>query len=668
MSGYKESFNRRALVVYVIVLLFGIGCLSQILYLAISKRPLFSGDPKYCLDKTQLGWEKNPLAKDPNCRCIVTKNDIIPVRGDILDDQGNILASDFTVFDVVIDGRKLAPDSIKKKKETIVNDTIYLIDRKISRRDKEAVNKLITDLSERFYAHFKSKFGYSKEYYRKKLAEAIVEQQNVDILKSNLLSEKSLVNSKDTAFVRTLPLFQDKCRKKCIGFPSYFKRINPYGELAKQVIGTFPPERWSGIELMFHDQLAGSKGAQKILYIDGIRVPSEKFSNPQDGASIHTTINLRIQSVVYEALMEKLYQMNAQWGCVVVMDVETGEIKAITNLKRNINDKGEVGYFELLNYAFRQECEPGSTFKLASLLTYLTKVPNDTVKSYMLCGCEIAKFFEHDSRKFKTKCGVSDAVLGSRHRLGKPIEIFQRSLNEGTGTMIFDAYNNDFQSYLAALDSLGITKPLETQLGRVGAPRIIRDAKSMRTFYITTWGGFNMAPIQTLTYFNGVANNGKMVAPKIVSYITEQDKVTKLFPTVVLKEQMARKDVIDRAKKYLEAVVSGPYGTARTYKDSVPHFAGKTGTRDILVESEDGDSWQYDRSRNSISFCGYFPKEKPKYSMIVYLYDVKSMSGPAVQLFYTIAKRISTVEDADLLKEIDRSGGIKNTMYQGFMK
>jgi cell division protein FtsI (penicillin-binding protein 3) len=489
----------------------------------------------------------------------------------------------------------------------------------------------------------------------------------VDILKSNLLSEKTLVTHEDTGFIRQLPLFQDKCKKKCIGFPSYSKRIYPYGELAKRVIGSVPPGARSGLELTFNDWLSGTTGAQKVLYIDGISVPSEKFSTPQDGAAVHTTLNLRMQNIVYEALMDKLYQMGAQWGCAIVMEVNTGEIKAMANLKRHENENGKIGYYEIFNHAFRQECEPGSTFKLASLLAYLEKVPNDTAKNYMLCGCGIAKNFERDSKKFKTKCGVADAGLGSRHRLGKPVEIFQRSLNEGTGTMIFDAYRNNFQNYLAALDSIGITMPLKTQLGTVPPPGIIRDTKSMRTFYITTWGGFNMAPIQTLTYFNGVANNGKMLCPKIVSHITEQDNVVEIFPTVVLKEQMTRKDVIDRARKYLEAVVNGPYGTARTYRDSIPHFAGKTGTRDILVELSDG-KWGYDARRNSISFCGYFPMEKPKYTMIVYMYDVNGMSGTAVQLFYTIAKRIMSLETTDLMQKIDKSGGVKNSLYLDLMK
>jgi len=663
MTDYKKSFNRRVLVIYTLVLVFGIGCLVQILNLAILQRPLFTGDPNYCLDKTQTDWKKKRLASDPNLRCIVTENDIIPVRGDILDDAGNILASDFTVFDMVIDGRR-------PRYKNAPGDTLFKTpDRIVLRSDKEAVSKLVAELTEPLYYHFKNRFtDLSKEDYKKKFTEAFLSCKNVDILKSDLKSENTLVTAEDTAFIQKIPLFQNKYLKQCLGFQSRFKRIYPYGELAKRTIGTVPPGAPSGVEQAFNDWLSGIKGAQKMLYIDGIAVPSKKYSNPHDGANVHTTLNLRIQNIVYEALMDKLFQKGAQWGCAVVMEIETGEIKAMANLKRHINEKGNVGYFEIFNYALRPECEPGSTFKLASLLAYLEKVPNDSAKSHLLCGCEIAPLLKRYNSKFEPQCKKIDGKSGARHRLGKPVEIFQRSLNEGTGTMIFDAYKNNFRAYVAALDSMGITMPFITQLDTMKAPKLIKKKEDLYNFYTATWGAFNMAPLQTLTYFNGVANNGKMVCPKFVSHITEQENVVKLFPTVVLKEQMTRKDVIDRAQKYLEAVVTGPYGTARAFKDSIPHFAGKTGTRDIYVLAADGKSWIADKTRNSVSFCGYFPVENPKYSMIVYMYDVKGMSGSAVELFYTIAKRIWMADAPSLFKEVDKSGGVITTIYSNIGK
>jgi cell division protein FtsI (penicillin-binding protein 3) len=659
MSHYQKSFNRRVLVIYALVLAFGVGCLVQIVYLATWQYGLFSGeDPKYCLDKTKSDLNRSSSENDVNHRCVVTKNDIIPVRGDILDEEGNILASDFTVFDVVIDGRQ-------PRYKNAPNDTLFLTpDRMVLRSNKEAVNKLISELADQFYFQFKNKFTEnSKEHYRKLFAEAFLGKKNVDILKSILISETTLVTAEDTAFIRKMPQFQNKYLKQCLGFQSRFKRIYPYGELAKRTIGTVLPGAPSGLEKSFDEWLSGTKGAQKLLYIDGISVPSKKYSNPHDGANIHTTLNLRMQNIVYEALMDKLFQKGAQWGCAIVMEIETGEVKAIANLKRNTNEKGILGYFETFNYALRPECEPGSTFKLASLLAYLEKVPNDSAKTYLLCGCEIASLIKRYHPRFETQCKKMDGKSGARHRPGKPIEIFQRSLNEGTATMVFDAYKNNFQAYVNALDSMGITMPFVTQLDTMKTPKIIKKKEDLHNFYTATWGAFNMAPIQTLTYFNGVANNGKMVCPKFVSYITEQDKVVEAFPTVVLKEQMTRKDVIIRAKKYLEAVVAGPYGTARAYKDSIPRFAGKTGTRDIYVLAADGKTWLADKSRNSVSFCGYFPVDNPKYSMIVYMYDVKGMSGSAVELFYTIAKRIWIAETPNLHKEVDKSGGVKNTLY-----
>jgi len=341
-----------------------------------------------------------------------------------------------------------------------------------------------------------------------------------------------------------------------------------------------------------------------------------------------------------------------------LMEVKTGKIKAMANLTRYINDKGEFkGYFELLNHAFRSESEPGSTFKLASLLAYLDKVPNDDKRTYLLCGCDIAHILKRGNKQ--PQCKGNPQL----HRLVTPSEIFQRSSNEGIGTMICnDVFKNNPQHYLAALDSMRITMPLITQLQTVKAPQIKREL-SMYEFYLTTWGWGKMAPIQTLTYFNGVANNGKIVCPRIVSHITKHDKVLEIFPTVVIKEQMARKDVIERAQKYLEEVVTGTYGTAKACKDSALPIAGKTGTRDIWDEEKKA----YDKSRNSISFCGYFPADDPQYSMIVYLYDVSPKSGFAVQLFYTIAKRIMSEETTNL-NAVDKSGGVKTTKYANMGK
>jgi len=277
----------------------------------------------------------------------------------------------------------------------------------------------------------------------------------------------------------------------------------------------------------------------------------------------------------------------------------------------------------------------------------LEATPNDSVQSYHLCGCDIKGQFSN--RKFD-KCYDSDDA-GSLHRLGAPIEIFQRSYNEGTASMVFSVYPKDFKGYTNKLDQFGIIDSLPTQLGTIKPPTIRRGARDINTFYSTCFGaGFKMAPIQTLTYYNAVANNGKMIRPIFVKSITGNDGVIQVYETDVINEQIASPYTIERAKKYLHAVVTGPHGTAKKYAEFVPHFAGKTGTRDIWDPSTNS----YLKTRNSASFCGFFPFENPKYTMIVYMYNIEKMSGEAVEVFANIAQKIMNIENFSTLKEYEK--------------
>lgn len=381
--------------------------------------------------------------------------------------------------------------------------------------------------------------------------------------------------------------------------------------------------------------------------MNNIRVPLEGKIEPIDGDNLQTTINLDIQYIVYQCLMDKLLQNNAEWGCAIVMETKTGEIKAISNLTR-LGSEGNYRYSEQLNYALRHECEPGSTFKLASLLTYLEKTPDDSDKSYYLCGCDIKNQFT--GRKFD-KCYDSDDS-GTLHRKGSPIEIFQRSYNEGTASMVFSVYPKSFKKYLNALDQFGIIDSLHTQLGDIKPPTIRRNAKDINTYYSTVFGaGFKMAPIQTLTYYNAIANNGKMVRPMFVKSITNNEGVVRVFETEVIKEQICSPSTVERAKKYLQAVVTGPHGTARKFSNFSPLFAGKTGTRDIW----DPETNTYLKSRNSASFCGYFPADQPQYTVIVYLYNIAKMSGEATDVFANIAQRVMNIQNYATLKEFPKT-------------
>ena len=634
IDNSKKSYKKRLLVVYGLAVLFGVACMIKIVHLS-----LFSSDFKDCVDATVEG-----TVVDPDCNCVIYENKISPIRGEIFDDKGRVLISNYSVFDIVLDGRILTNKNKKTK-----HDSLYCAkNRVIAFSDRRAIKQVIDELATAFYNQFSNRYNFSKEYYAEKLRDAIVKGKNVTILKSDRNNARQRVTTEDTSAIFKLPVFGYK-RVKAASFPVYYRRINPYGELAKRTLGSINIQRndQTGLEQKFNSILAGEAGSRRYMLMNNIRVPLDGKIEPTDGYNLQTTLNLDIQYIVYQCLMDKLLQNNAEWGCAVVMETRTGEIKAISNLTRT-GTEGNYQYSEQLNYAFRHECEPGSTFKLASLLTYLEKTPDDSTKSYFLCGCDIKNHFS--GNRFD-KCYDSDDG-GSLHRKGTPLEIFQRSYNEGTASMVFSCYPKNYKGYLNALEQFGIMDSLNTQLENIKPPTIRRKAKDVNTYYSTIFGaGFTMAPIQTLTYYNAIANNGKMVRPMFVKSITSSDGVVQVFDTEVIKEQICSPNTVERAKKYLQAVVTGPHGTARKYANYSPLFAGKTGTRDIW----DPETKSYLKSRNSASFCGYFPAEQPQYTVIVYLYNIAKMSGEAVDVFANIAQRVMNIQNYATLKEYPKA-------------
>ena len=614
----KKSYKKRLLAIYGLALFLGVACVIKIIYLSV-----FASEFK---------------------DSVIYENEINPIRGEIYDDKGRVLVSNYSVFDVVLDGRIL---NLKTKK--IKNDSLYCSkNRVLSFKDSKAIKEVIEELSNAFYNQFSDRYNYPKSYYAAKFRDAIVKGKNVTILKSDRNNQRERVTSEDTSAILKLPIFGYK-KIRAASFPVYYRRINPYGELALRTLGAINIQRndQTGLENKFNSTLAGQSGSKRYMLMNNIRVPLEGKIEPIDGDNLQTTINLDIQYIVYQCLMDKLLQNNAEWGCAIVMETKTGEIKAISNLTR-LGSEGNYRYSEQLNYALRHECEPGSTFKLASLLTYLEKTPDDSDKSYYLCGCDIKNQFT--GRKFD-KCYDSDDS-GTLHRKGSPIEIFQRSYNEGTASMVFSVYPKSFKKYLNALDQFGIIDSLHTQLGDIKPPTIRRNAKDINTYYSTVFGaGFKMAPIQTLTYYNAIANNGKMVRPMFVKSITNNEGVVRVFETEVIKEQICSPSTVERAKKYLQAVVTGPHGTARKFSNFSPLFAGKTGTRDIW----DPETNTYLKSRNSASFCGYFPADQPQYTVIVYLYNIAKMSGEATDVFANIAQRVMNIQNYATLKEFPKT-------------
>ena len=619
----NKRFNTRMGVILFLVLLLGVCCFGKILYLVIFQRSLYSGTSSKCLDKTQEDWKQNPLAQDSTCDCYVIANNVRPVRGEIYDDQNHVLVSNVTVFDLTLDGRIFGS-----------KDTIYV-------HSAAKLNKLVETLSAEFYNHFKDKFPKNDlQYYRKKFTRALIEQSNALILQSNESNEQRWVTSEDTAFINHLPMFSEKPCKRCVNYTYHTVRINPYGDLAKRTLGLNIGDRQYGMEYYFNEQLAGIEGSRKYLYVNKARLPLNEYVEPVDGYDIHTTLNLEIQNIVHNELKAKLIEQNAEWGCAVVMETETGEIKAICNLRRANRDGSD--YTESDEYVLHKMVEPGSTFKIASALAYLEQRHGDDNKAYHILCHDFKRTNKDNSRTYVYHKYDKSSYDDNNHKniYAYPSEIIQRSSNVGIASMIFDAFgDNNYKNYLKKIDQLYITTSFSTQLGKIQAPNLKRNAKDFHTYYNTCYGaGFTMTPIQTLVYYNAIANNGKMLAPLFVKYITKAHETEPLetFQAEVLNEKICSPQTIAKAKSYLKAVVYGEHGTARPYRDTIITFAGKTGTRDIWDE----ELKAYNYSKNSVSFCGYFPADTPKYTCLVFMYNVSKKSSIAVDVFARIARNI----------------------------
>ena len=615
---------RRMSIIYLLMVLVGVACLIKILYLSIVERAIASGTSDKCVDTTVPGWE-DKVSDDTYC--FVRENMLRPVRGEIYDDHGRVLVANFTVFEVAFDGKGFARDYA---------DTL--------RKNPKAFDDIFHQLADDFYYQFKDRFPrYNAEYYYNFFTNNIQKKKYATLFPVKEWDEKVWVMGVDTAFIKNRPYLYryvfnddgDSIRKRIVN--THFNyvpasvRINPYGEMAKRTLGVEAPDRQFGLEHMMNDILAGVDGSKKYLELNHAKVPLRERMDPEDGYNIHTTINLEIQHAVHNEMSRKLSELNAEWGCAIVMETKTGEIKAITNLRRAAADASY--YTESMEYALNAKVEPGSTFKLASLLAYLEKTPNDTIGRYPIYN----HTFEYPTKSGKIKHYTKVDYKYTSIEV-PPIEVFQRSSNVGMASMIFDAYGKrGFPQYMAQLRKMGLLDTIHSQMGDLMPARIRDGSNDFNTYYATCFGaGFNIPIIRTLIYYNAIANGGKMMAPLFVRYVTDIYDTVQRFEPEVLMDSIASPSTVQKARHYLEQVVWGDNGTARRFRDENCMFAGKTGTRDIWDES----IGNYRKDINAVSFCGYFPMDKPQYTVIVYIYGVPHHSTVAADAFARIARSI----------------------------
>jgi cell division protein FtsI (penicillin-binding protein 3) len=406
--------------------------------------------------------------------------------------------------------------------------------------------------------------------------------------------------------VKKFPLFRMGKNKGGLIAEQKSKRIKPYGNLAARTIGKEDGESQGiGLEKAYDEYLRGEEGLRLMEKLSGNiwrPLDTENTVDPVDGFDVYTTIDPRIQDVAESELERQLSLHNAGYGCVALMEVSTGDIKAIANLKRAENGK----YYESYNYVIGEASEPGSTLKLATMIALLedgmVKL-DDKVET----GNGEMRFFNHT---------LTDSKKGG-HGTITVQHAFEVSSNIAMAKLVFGHYKNDPQQFIDHFKRMHLDRPLGIEIPGEATPRVKNKTDK-------DWSGLTLpmmsigyeclvTPLQILTLYNAVANNGKMMKPRFVKEIRNRGKVVKTIPPTVLEEKICSDKTLRDCKTLLEGVVEN--GTATNLKNTVYKIAGKTGTA-VIANNNKG----YRSPSGKIyraSFCGYFPADNPKYTCIV---------------------------------------------------
>lgn len=500
----------------------------------------------------------------------------IPRMGEILDRNGTPLVTSVTYYDIHMD-------------PTVVDQKVF--DEELSDLG-EALHKMYSDKSAREYINMIQKARSNKSRY--------------------LLIRRKVTNE-ERKRLRKFPIFRiGRMKGGLIDTDEIIERELPNGNVLKRTLGYYAldkgVEKRVGIEGAFYEYLRGENGEEfEQRFSTGWKKTGQITKEAVEGASLITSIDKDIQEVAHSELERQLRDMDAEHGSVVVMEVKTGFIRAIANLTNNDNKSFSESY----NYAVGFHEVPGSTFKLASLMAGL------------------------EDEKFK----ITDKVnaVGSYSFPGKRLEDSNHGMGYGTITiqkafekssnviaqLIYKSYYNEPEKFLDRLKQFGLTEPLGISIKGEAIPDIPKigspgwSALSIPMMAI----GYELlqTPLQTLAFYNAVANEGKMLRPLFVERIVRAGKVVKKFSPEIIREEICSNKTLKILQTCLKGVMTD--GTGSDLKSSLFKIAGKTGTAKLV-----GENKLYNDQSNSMyqaSFVGYFPADKPIYSCIVVISNPK---------------------------------------------
>ena len=499
------------------------------------------------------------------------KNFILePSRGNIYSDDNSLLATTTPRYEIRWDSKVPSESNFQEKKVNL----------------SKGLSKIL---------------GKSFHYYLNILNNARKEGNRY------LLISKNLSYSKYKQ-IRSLPLFNLSSLKGGLIVESKEVRENPMGKICERTIGYEKKDPSGhyirvGLEGAFSHFLKGQSGQrlkQKIANGQWKPINDNNEREPTQGYDIFSTINVNIQDITHHALLRQLEKYKADHGCAVVMKTNTGEIKSIVNLSKTRSGK----YYEKFNYAVAESQEPGSTFKLMSVIATLENNNGISEKLIDTKNGEIT-FYE----KYK----VRDSKKGGYGKL-RPSKAFEVSSNTGIVKMVYENFKNNPEKFVDRLYNMGLNEVLGLSIKGEGKPMIPYPGDKNWSGISLPWMAFGygikLTPLQILSFYNGIANGGEIVKPRFVYKIKSPGSSSiKTYEKEILNPSICSNITLSKVQKMMFNVIDKKWGTANKIKSSQLKMAGKTGTCQIDYTSEE--------TQYVSSFVGYFPYEKPEYSCIV---------------------------------------------------
>ena len=516
-----------------------------------------------------------------------------PNRGNILSCDGQLMASSIPEYKLYMDFQAGAEDSIgKHKRDSIWEANIDTI-----------CYELNQIFPQRSAAEFKANLLEGKHKVQKN---GTVGARHWDIWPKR-------VDYNTFCEVHNLPIFKERTYKGGFHWETYNSRRRPFGTLARRTIGEMFGAKDSaknGLELSLDTLLRGKNGLmhrRKILskYLD---IP---VLSPEDGVDVVTTIDVGMQDLAERALVDELKEINGEMGVAILMEVKTGDVKAIVNMTR-----GQDGnYYEMVNNAISYRCEPGSVFKVASFLVALDDGVIDTTMT-IPTGCGVMEMHGRPMKDHNWRRGGYGTI-----NVARALEV---SSNIGVSYLIDKFYGHNPKKYVEGLYRIGIHEDLKLPLVGYHTP-LIRMPDTKTTDRAKYWSkttlpwmsiGYEtqIAPINTVAFYNAIANDGKMMQPRFIKQLVKNGEVIREFEPVVLKDRIAKPEAIKTMQTILEHVVSqglGKKAGSKSFK-----VAGKTGTAQV---ADQYGSYHSGITRYWLSFAGFFPADNPRYTCIVCL-------------------------------------------------